>query len=105
MEKDDSAEGGSDKGAVVVRAELCAYWESECNEAADPADKEERGDDALAIDGRESRNDVRAATAFLSTSAHVRRWRPRGLQTGVVTLRVRWDLSRVRQSGCASRSR
>ena len=53
MEKDDSAEGGSDKGAVVVRAELCAYWESECNEAADPADKEERGDDALTIDGRE----------------------------------------------------
>ena len=29
MVKDDSAEGSSDEGAVVVRAELCAYWESE----------------------------------------------------------------------------
>lgn len=29
VEKDDSAEGSSDEGAVVVRAELCAYWERE----------------------------------------------------------------------------
>ena len=53
MEKDDSAEGSSDKGAVVVCAKLCACWESEWNEASDPVDKEERCNDALAIDGRE----------------------------------------------------
>lgn len=53
MEKDDSADGTCEDGAVVVRAELCAYCEREWNEPSDPVDKEERGDDALATDGRD----------------------------------------------------
>lgn len=69
MEKDESADGNSEQGAVVVRAELWAYCEREWKEPSDPADREERGDDALAIDGRDWRSDVSVATAFLSTSA------------------------------------
>lgn len=69
MEKDESADGNSEEGVEVVRAELWAYCEREWKEPSDPADREERGDDALAIDGRDWRSDVSVATAFLSTSA------------------------------------
>ena len=70
-EKDAWSWDAASEVGAVLRVELWAKFEYECDEpASEPADMLERGEDAVTdFEGRECSSDVSVAAAFMSTSS------------------------------------